>query len=167
MAKIIIDQPSWKSLDMADLRYIDADHKSELVPEIEAVETLEEAVKMLEHCIGFHNPAMKIIPKQTPIFVVNIDRDYLPHIVEKRQDARERYVNFALDTLENPYEIWEAQYDDGMCRYLFIGTYKQRYQVLCVVAPWEGKLLWNFMQNEAKSMNKHRYGKLLYQRHPA
>jgi len=166
MAKIIIDQPSWKSLGMPDLRYIDAEHKSELVQEVESVETLDEAVKVLERCIGFENPTIQIVQKDTPVFPVHIDRSYLPHIVEKRQDSRERYVNFALDTLANPYEIWEAQYDDEQCRYLFIGTYKQKYQLLCVVAPWDGKLLWNFMQNEAKSLNKHRYGRLIYQRHP-
>ena len=83
---------------------------------------------------------------------------------EKRADARERYVKFALDTLVNPYEIWETMYDDGMVRYIFIGTYKQKQQMLVVVAPWDGKVLWNFMHTEAKGLNKHRRGSLLYSR---
>lgn len=71
----------------------------------------------------------------------------------------------ALDTLANPYEVWETMYDDGQVRFLFIGAYRQKQQMLVVVAPREGKVLWNVMHTDAKSLNKHRRGILLYKRH--
>jgi hypothetical protein len=36
----------------------------------------------------------------------------LRHIVEKRQDARERYVRHALATMRDPFEIWIVEYED-------------------------------------------------------
>lgn len=114
--------------------------------------------------MGFGTPEMTVVTRTTHIGDMSIVRSNLAHIVEKRVDARERYVLLALDTLESPYEIWETQYDDGMVRYMFIGTYKQKQQMLVVVAPWDGKVLWNFMHTEAKSLNKHRRGRLLYSR---
>ncbi|MEA9390447.1 PBECR2 nuclease fold domain-containing protein [Acerihabitans sp. TG2] len=60
--------------------------------------------------------------QNTHIGTLSILRSNLVHIVEKRIDARERYVLLALDTLDNPYEIWETMYDDHMVRYIFIGA---------------------------------------------
>ncbi len=115
--------------------------------------------------MGFVSPDMLYVSKRTFIGTLSILRKNLIHIVEKRLDARERYVLLALDTPEYPYEIWETPCDDLMVRYLFIGTYKQKQQMLVVAAPWEGKVLWNCMHTEAKSLNKHQQGNLLYRRH--
>ncbi|MGK6328078.1 PBECR2 nuclease fold domain-containing protein [Erwinia sp. DT-104] len=126
---------------------------------------MEDALALLEFYMGFMEPDRLFVPKDTLIGTLHILRSNLKHIVEKRLDARERYTLLALDTLENPYEIWETLYDDEQVRYLFIGTYRQKQQMLVVVAPWDGKVLWNFMHTDAKSLNKHRQGILLYKRH--
>lgn len=154
--------PTFKTLELPDLRDLDTEARRDPRDEITAGCTAEEALALLELYMGFTAAEMTEIIKATPIGDMRIIRDNLPHIVEKRGEARERYVRLALDTLENPYEIWETPYDDSMMRYMFIGAYKQRQQMLVVVAPWNGKVLWNFMHTEAKSLNKHRKGKLLY-----
>ena len=164
MGKVITDLPNWQSLGHSDLRYLSIEHFRSPMPEVDASDTHEGAISILEKHLGFLEPEIKIITKPTPLWTLNIIRDSLPHIVEKRRDARERYVNMALDTLANPYEIWEAMYDDGLARYQFIGTYQQKYQMLVVVAPWDGKVLRNYMQTERKSLNKHRCGDLLFKR---
>ncbi|HCC8301836.1 TPA: hypothetical protein MYI15_005132 [Klebsiella pneumoniae] len=164
MAKAVEGLQTFKDLDLKDLRNLDTDERNDLVEEIEAGHSLEEALKLLEEHMGFSTIEMTEIVRTTPIGDIHILRDKLSHIVEKRVDARERYVKFALDTLVNPYEIWQTMYDDGMVRYIFIGTYKQKQQILVVVAPWDGKVLWNFMHTEAKGLNKHRRGDLLYSR---
>ncbi|HHB9369662.1 TPA: PBECR2 nuclease fold domain-containing protein, partial [Enterobacter roggenkampii] len=92
------------------------DERNELVDEIDAGSSLDEALALLEVHMGFSAEYMSEIVKTTPIGDIHILRDKLSHIVEKRADARERYVKFALDTLVNPYEIWETMYDDGMVR---------------------------------------------------
>ncbi|HBV9912295.1 TPA: hypothetical protein MEA72_004435 [Klebsiella aerogenes] len=164
MAKAVEGLQTFKDLDLKDLRNLDTDERNDLVDEIEAGHSLEEALELLEVHMGFSTTEMTEIVRTTPIGDIHILRDKLSHIVEKRVDARERYVKFALDTLVNPYEIWQTMYDDGMVRYIFIGTYKQKQQMLVVVAPWDGKVLWNFMHTEAKGLNKHRRGDLLYSR---
>ena len=161
MAKAVDGLQTFKDLDLKDLRNLDVDERNELVDEIDAGSSLDEALALLEVHMGFSAEDMSEIVKTTPIGDIHILRDKLSHIVEKRADARERYVKFALDTLVNP---WETMYDDGMVRYIFIGTYKQKQQMLVIVAPWDGKVLWNFMHTEAKGLNKHRRGILLYSR---
>ncbi|AUO20762.1 hypothetical protein C0058_01675 [Pseudomonas sp. NC02] len=96
---------------------------------------------------------------------IAIRRSCLQHIVEKRQDARERYVRFALDTLTGPLEIWRVAYSDCSARLAFIGAYESRRQILVVVNIQAGNVLWNFMQADAKALNKHRHGELLYKRY--
>lgn len=164
VAKAIKGQQTFVSLGLADLRYLDAEHRRD-ADEIDAAESFEDAVRVLEAHVGFNSDGMESLTKSTPIGDVCIERSNLSHIVEKRPDARERYVKLALDTLEFPYEIWRSEYDDGTERYMFIGAYCRRQQMLVIVAPWNGKVLWNFMHCEAKSLNKHRCGNLVYARY--
>lgn len=164
MAKALDGLQTFNDLGLKDLRNLEAGERRDQLDEIAAGSTAEEALVLLEEHMGFSSPEMTVLVKNTHIGTMNIVREKLAHIVEKRVDARERYVKLALDTLENPYEIWETMYDDEMVRFMFIGMYKQKQQMLVVVAPWDGKMLWNFMHTEAKSLNKHRRGKLLYSR---
>ena len=158
MAKALDGLQTFKELGLKDLRNLDAEERRDQLDEIAAGSTAEEALALLEQHMGFSSPEMTVLVKTTHIGDMSIVRDKLAHIVEKRVDARERYVKLALDTLE------QTMYDDGMVRYIFIGMYKQKQQMLVVVAPWDGKVLWNFMHTEAKGLNKHRRGNLLYSR---
>lgn len=164
VAKIISGLPSWQDLELPNLAYAEDVLFKPPHPEVETSDTFEGALAILENYLGFIDPSILAVVKTTPLWALNIKRENLPHIVEKRKDARERYVTMALDTLADPYEVWEAMYDDDLVRYKFIGVYRQRYQMLVVVAPWDGKVLWNFMQMELKSLNKHRHGTLLYKK---
>lgn len=94
-----------------------------------------------------------------------IQRSCIHNIVEKRQDARERYVKVALDTLIGPFEVWQVAYTNDTNRLAFIGVCETKRQMLVVVVLNKGKMLWNFMQCDAKALNKHRHGKLLYKRY--
>lgn len=143
---------TFRELGLPDLRGLDSKFRLDPAPEIEAGESMEDALALLEFYMGFVEPDRIFVPKNTLIGTLHILRSNLKHIVEKRLDARERYTLLALDTLENPYEIWETLYDDEQVRYLFIGTYRQKQQMLVVVAPWDGKVLWNFMHTDAKSL---------------
>jgi hypothetical protein len=164
MAKALNGLPTFNDLGLKDLRNLEVEERRDQLDEIVAGSTAEEALTLLEEHMGFSSAEITVLVKNTHIGTMNIVREKLAHIVEKRVDARERYVKLALDTLENPYEIWETMYDDGMVRFMFIGMYKQKQQMLVVVAPWDGKMLWNFMHTEAKGLNKHRRGRLLYSR---
>lgn len=165
VAKVIQGLAQFRDLGLPDLRELPVELRRESIPEIEQANSLEEAVTLVASHMGFSEPNMLIVTKDTPLGPVNIMRESIEHIVEKRLDARERYILLALDTLQNPYEVWEAMYDDDLIRYLFIGAYSQKRQMLVVVVPWKGKVLWNFMHTDAKSLNKHRHGIIVYKRH--
>ena len=92
-------------------------------------------------------------------------RDKLAHIVEKRPDSRERYVQHAIDTLTGPFEVWKVLYDNGGHRMVFINAYEAKNDMLVVVDVRNGHVLWNFMHAPAGAMNKHRRGDLLYKRY--
>lgn len=164
MAKIISGLRNWKELGLPSLQYPEEWMLKPSIDEAETSDTFEGALAILEHHLGFTEPSINMISKTTPLWPLNLKRENLPHIVEKRKDARERYATMALDTLSDPYEVWEAMYDDDLVRYKFIGMYRQRYQMLVVIAPWNGRVMWNFMQMELKSLNSHRQGNLLYSR---
>jgi hypothetical protein len=159
---------TWKDSGHDDLRYLHEMHK---LPAEVIVETFDEiglALSVLEHHLGLGDPEKSHVLTETPIGMVRIDRDKVYHIVEKRQDARERYVKYALATMRDPLEVWIVEYedDDGKqeCRHAYIGAFTGKHQMLVVCAEVDGKLLWNFMQCDSKSLNKHRHGDCVYRR---
>lgn len=119
-----------------------------------------EALAFLMQHLGMNDISEKEF--STPVGVVRVLAAHLPHIVEKRQDARERYARFALATMQSPFEVWSVEYDDGSIRRAFIGLFQGKHQMLVVVSLVAGMVLWNFMHCDRKSLNKHRHGTLIF-----
>ena len=165
MAKEHADQPTWVDLGLPDLRTLEREFRASAKEELPPSETVAEALKTPEHHFGFMDDTQQETTIDTPIGPITIPRCNLLHIVEKRPDARERFVKLALDTLDGPFEVWKVSYDDDSHRYAFIGSYESKRQMLVVVSIWDGNVLWNFMNSEAKSLNKHRHGELVYRRY--
>jgi len=165
MAKAIKGLVDWKDLGLTDLRVLEAERRKPPMDEADEGSGVAQAIGIVEQWLGFLDPLTEVMPLRAAVLEsINVERDKIEHIVEKRRDARERYVNLAIDTLSDPFEVWQTAYDDDQVRYIFIGAYAQKYQMLVVVAPWGGKVLWNFMQTDPKGLNKHRRGDLLYQK---
>lgn len=59
---------------------------------------------------------------RTPVEVARLSYGDLPHLVAKGE-ARERYANFIVPTLRDPFEIWGVDYADGV-RNRYIGVFK-------------------------------------------
>jgi len=96
------------------------------------------------------------------IKTVIIRAEYIPHLVEKAEGARERYANFLIPALTNPYEIYLTRYEDGF-RERYIGLFTGKTNLLVVVRlNKDGSLVWNIMQADDRSMNKQRIGALLH-----
>ena len=78
---------------------------------------------------------------------VIIHGDYLPHIVEKRADARERFAHYLLPTLQDPLEVWLTRYDDGSYRRRFIALFEESKRQSLVIAREnrDGSLMFNFV----------------------
>lgn len=162
MAREQKNQIKWRDLGLSDLRQLDLEHRLACPGEVAAAENQSAAFDMLVEAFGCAEQDAVI--RQSKIGPLRVEKDKLMHIVEKRQDARERYVRYALATLDEPYEVWKVAYDDGSSRYAFIGTFQTKRQMLVVVNIQPDNILWNFMHSDAKSLNKHRHGELVYQR---
>jgi hypothetical protein len=161
------NQPTWVEHGLPDLRSLERELRSAAIEEIDAATDHEAAIEMVAHHLGFIDPAVISIDVVTPLGLVTIHRGSIYHIVEKRSDARERYVKIALGTLSGPLEVWKVAYDDDSYRLAYIGAYETKRQMLVVVSIKDGLMLWNFMQTDAKSLNKHRHGVLLHSRYEA
>lgn len=158
-------QHTWLDEQLPDLRTLAREMRTQAVDELAAAASHEAAIELAAVHLGLSNPEANSVTIGTPLGSIRIQRSCLHHIVEKRQDARERYVKVALDTLAGPFEVWEVAYTNGTCRLAFIGVYETKRQMLVVVTLDNGKMLWNFMQCDAKALNKHRHGTLLYKRY--
>lgn len=162
MAREIKNQQTWVDLELPDLRRLGAEHRLACPGEIPAATSKEEAFDVLVRAFGCES--QHLVERSSKMGVFFVERAKLEHIVEKRKDARERYINYALMTLDEPYEVWQVVYDDESCRYAFIGTFQTKRQMLVIVNIQQSNTLWNFMHTDAKNLNKHRHGELIYRR---
>jgi hypothetical protein len=165
MAEEVKGQKTWIDYDLPDLRRIfDADGAD--APEhLDGGADEADALSILEKALGFVDEQERIF--NSPIQEVKVMREFLSHIVEKRMDARERYSLFAMQTLQEPFEIWKIEYassEERFFRFAYIGLFKGKRQMLVTVDVREHVILWNFMHQDAKSLNKHRHGELVYRR---
>ncbi|HMS25998.1 MAG TPA: PBECR2 nuclease fold domain-containing protein [Burkholderiaceae bacterium] len=101
----------------------------------------------------------------TPVGSVQILNSSLANIAQDRSVAKERFANFLTPTLEQPTEIWEAEYDDGSYRQHFIKVFGMDDLgiVAFVVVQAAGHVLLDMDAKTRAELNDLRVGKLLYQ----
>jgi hypothetical protein len=157
------NQPRWIELGKIDLRQVREDDQLAPQEALAGAATAEEALLILEEHLGF-TPGANMVHLPSPLGDIAAYREHLTHIVEKRVDARERYVKLAMVTMADPFEIWRVEYDDGSYRHAYIGLFQGKTQMLVIVSHHAGQVLWNFMHGDHKSLNKHRHGTLLHER---
>lgn len=155
-------QPTWKDMGRPDLRAPEVLRQPDpgILP---MAADLESALEQMGRVL-VPDGRMNIV--QTPIEEVAIRPEWLRHTVEKRDDGRERYANFVLATLQNPFEIWLTAYDDGSYRKRYIGVFSAASDLLVILREnRDGSLYWelyNLMNASAKRLNSLRQGVLLY-----
>ncbi|MBK4992488.1 hypothetical protein IAE39_000662 [Pseudomonas sp. S37] len=158
-------QNNWVDEKLPDLKTLARELRAQAIEELAAADSHDAAIELAAQHLGLSREDASRVIVKSPMGDILIQRRCIHHIVEKRQDARERYVKVALDTLIGPFEVWQVAYTNDTNRLAFIGVYETKRQMLVVVTLDKGKMLWNFMQCDAKALNKHRHGKLLYKRY--
>lgn len=161
-AKELPGQKKWNEYNRTDIKQLEKKYfltQPELIPK---ASTLNAAVEQLANTFGVNkNEKIKYI--STPAGDVIINYDLLSHMVEKRKEARERYANYILPTLQDPFEIYQTRYDDNKDRLRYIGLFEGNNNLLSVVTiNRDGNLLWNVMQADDKRINDFRKGWLIY-----
>ena len=168
MSHELKDQKTWLDLSLQDLRHINDESALDSPCIFPSGETGEQALTTLHRAFGFLSVDIDCVEFETPVGIIQVVKRFLPHIVEKRRDARERYVNFATIALQDPFEVWQTAYlaesGDIFTRLVFIGLFKEKMQMLVTVDIRERVILWNFIPQDRKALNKHRQGEIIYQR---
>ncbi len=94
----------------------------------------------------------------------------LAHAMLKRSDARERFIPYMRETINNPYEILLTEYETegGKTKYRkkYIGLFRdKKEQALIIVAEptADGAYMWNIMNTRKNQVDRQRKGvKVLY-----
>ena len=158
-AKELVGQDDWESLGLKSL------HDGKISPAPDLLQTAiddTQAIATMRRAIGVE-PAGSV-EIDTPVGRIILRDSQIPHVVEKRPDARERYANFIRPTLEQPTEVWQTAYDDGTNRRRYIKLFEgSKYDVAVIVMMDDGgNVFWNMIPRNKKDMNKLRVGQLIY-----
>lgn len=153
---------TWADLGRPDLRAPDIPRLP--VPAMLPQSPSREAAAEMITKVLLGDQRMRVVT--TPVEEVVIRAELLPHIVEKVENGRERYANFVIPALEDPFEVWLTPYDDGSYRKRYIALFEGRSDMMIIVREnRDGSLFWelyNVMQSDTKRLNKAREGALLY-----
>lgn len=156
-------QRTWRDLGLTDLRLVGPALRSPspvLLPKAaDAVTALAVVRQVLG--VGPDDPWRVV---ETPAGPVVIRDDLLPHLVEKRDHARERYAHYFLPTLTDPFEVWLTAYEDGY-RKRYIGLFQGARDLLAVAREnRDGALLWNVIRMDDVKLNNQRVGVPVWQK---
>ena len=159
-AKAISGQPTWRDSGLSDLREMGSGETAP--PLLKAADTAADALATLRAALGIAVGGKLVI--KTPLEQVTITDASLPHVVEKRIDARERFAELVEPTLSRPNEVWQVEYDDATTRNRYIKLFSgTKYDLLVMVrVDPDGSVFWNMMQRDRKRMNALRMGRLAY-----
>ena len=133
--------------------------------EAEAVALIHAAIRaaggrILKLDDGRRQVELQTVP--TPVGAVTLTGDFVKHVAAKRGEARERFADYIVPTLEDPVEVWlQATIRDG--RVLYEPVYIGDHGTYSVVQEHRmGTLGWAFYPE--RGMERHRRGYLLYRR---
>lgn len=153
-------QKTWKGYGRPAIAEVPAQYRLPMPPLLERATDRATALNMLSTALGLSDKSPLRVVK-TPAGEVSLRHEWLPHIVEKESDARERYANFILPTLESPFEIWLTEYADGY-RHRYIGLFAELGLITIVRLNKDGSLLWNMIRARDSYLDGRRNGLLLF-----
>ncbi|MBI5640520.1 MAG: hypothetical protein HZA17_08855 [Nitrospirae bacterium] len=154
-------QRTFEDFGRPDLRQVPEEARLQSPELLPAAASRAEAVGVVMNSLGL-TEKMPIRTVETPVETVALDRTLISHMVAKELEARERFANFIIPSLETPFEVYLTRYDDGFRR-RYIGLFTGKYNFLSVVRiNKDGSILWNVMEATDKRMNKLRVGELIW-----
>ncbi len=101
----------------------------------------------------------------TPLEPVIIHQHHVRHILIKRGQQREKFINWIIPTLTEPNEIWLTAYNDGFRR-RFIKVFRGKKNMLIIAREnLNGSLFWNAIPvSRINYIDGRRKGVLLYKK---
>lgn len=160
--KMVEGQKTWEDYGRTSIKSVAQELR---LPEPEYLpigQNRDEALQIVCDALALNGNQPRLI--RTPVEDVIIQRDLLVHFVEKERDARERFGNFILPTLEQPFEIYLTEYEDGF-RFRYIGLFQGKNNLATILRiNSDGSIFWNAFPTEDRRLDKMRVGTLIYQK---
>jgi len=157
-------QRTWRDYGRPDAQLVPQAERRQAPALLPAQPSREAAANAVAIALGMPSDGSSI-EVATPVETVVITRQLLPHIVDKRDNAREQFAAFVLPTLRDPWEVWLTEFEDGRVRPRYIGLYAGSRDTLVVVRRnADGSLVWNYINVNDRRLNAWREGWLAYQR---
>lgn len=123
----------------------------------------EDAAMQLSRAILGFRQQMRLV--DTPVGEVPLRAELLPASVAAAT-GRERFANFVIPALENPFEVWLTPYADGVYRRRFLAIFEGKTPVMMVLREnRDGSLAWSMYQlteATAEALDEARKGTLLF-----
>ena len=142
------------------------DYSTELLDEAPEVlvgtKSLEGALKKADELL-LRGQEWRLV--KTPHKPVIIDRRCLRHIFMKRDQQREKFINWIIPTLTDPNEIWLTEYDDGFRRQFYKFFKGEKNMLVIARENKDGSFLWKVIPtSKINYIDKRRKGRLLYKK---
>lgn len=153
---------NFKDYGRPDLRDLSENFFLIRPPVVNAGHDVNSANQILQNCLGLSD-VNRFLIVNTPVGQVKIFNNQTEHVIKKRLDARERYSNFIIPTLKNPFEIYSSIFDGDLTAQ-FIGLYKAGLNIMVATTVVVGKpmIFRNMMPAYNKTINRHRRGDLIF-----
>lgn len=123
----------------------------------------EEAATQLSRAILGFRQQQRVV--DTPVGEVALRPELLPAAVAAAT-GRERFANFVVPALQNPFEVWLVPYADGVYRRRFLAIFDGQVPVMMVLREnRDGSLAWSvyeLSERTVDALNEARKGTLLY-----
>lgn len=165
--RAIAGQQTFRDFGRPRLRDVPDDQRLDAPALLERAASRAQALQMLADVLGVSpEQPRRWVQTQIPVDAftrILVDYGYLSHMVDKDADARERYANFVMPTLVDPFEVWATRYDDGTIRPRLIGLFKGKKQMALILRiNRDGSMLYNMMQADDARLDDFRTGAPLY-----
>lgn len=162
-------QPTWRDFSLPRITDTPTQLRLPTPTLLPKADNATAALAQLEGALAVPKTGFLLVRTPDGLDDVVVRREYLPHIVEKRAHARERYANWILPTLQSPLEVWLARHEDEVYRRRFIAAFGAHDNQSLVIAQEnrDGSLLYNFVPvgtKKAGYLDGQRQGFLLYRR---
>ena len=169
IARLAAGQQSFRDFALPALAATPAALRLPVPQLLDKADNAEAALTQLTTALALPKSGWRRVETPAGLDDVVIAQSFLPHIIEDRRAARERYAHYILPMLMDPLEVWLSRYQDGSFRRRFISVFAEGGKPVFAIAREnrDGSVLYNFVQSRRLgSMDNLRQGFLLYRRAP-
>ncbi|MBU1187757.1 MAG: minor capsid protein [Gammaproteobacteria bacterium] len=162
--KAVPAQRTWQDHDLPDLRDLPDNVFIDAPDNLETPDNSQQALDLFAMALGITDKT-PVVSVTTPAGVVQFDRERLAHLALPDRLERARFANYLLPALQQPAEIWQVEYQDGVPRQRYISLFREpgskRATMIVTRFNADGSIFWTFYRSRLQKLNRERVGVLI------